>query len=426
MSLKLSKKIDTNRYELEIEVGSEEFKQAVDKSYRKQSSRIAIPGFRKGKAPRAFIEKYYGKEVFYEDAINSVYPEALDEAIKDANLDVIDDHMDFDIVNVGDEGLTFKVALTVKPEVSIEGYKGLEVTAKTHEVTEEDVEHEIKLIQERNSRLITVEDKTAEMGDIVVIDFEGFKDGVAFDGGKAENYSLDLGKGGFIPGFEEQIVGHNIGDKFDINVTFPNEYQEESLAGKDAIFKIKLREIKKKELPEIDDEFVKDVSEFNNLDEYKNDIKSKLVERNEANTKNDIDNQLVDKLAEMVKVEVPEAMYRNKIKEMIRDFAYRLQSQGLDMKTYIRYASIDEEKLNENFRPQAERQVKIRLALEKIVDLENIKPTDEDLDNEYKKLSEQYHIEFDKIKNIVPEKELLKDIAVEKAMEIVRENAVTL
>lgn len=424
MNLKSSNKVDTNRYQLEIAVEPKEFESAVEKAYKKEAGKITIPGFRKGKAPRAFIEKYYGKEVFYDSAINSIYPDALDEAVKEANIEVIDDKIDFDIVEVGENGLIFKATLTVKPEVKIDNYKGIEVSPVNVEVTDEDINDEIERVRERNSRLITVEDREAQNGDIAIIDFEGFCDGVAFEGGKAEKYSLGLGEGQFIAGFEDQVIGHKPGEEFDIVVTFPEEYQAKDLAGKEAVFKIKLHEIKKKELPEVDDEFVKDVSEFDTLDQYKESLKNQLTEQFEKKAKDDVENQMIDKLIELVEAEVPEAMYNNKIKEMAREFEYRLKSQGLDINSYMKYTGMDSQKFKESFKPQAERQVKLRLALEKIADLENLEATEEDLENEYKKIAERYSMELEKIKNIIPKSELTKDIVVEKAIDLVRDNSV--
>lgn len=424
MNLKSSNKVDTNRYQLEIAVEPKEFESAVEKAYKKEAGKITIPGFRKGKAPRAFIEKYYGKEVFYDSAINSIYPDALDEAVKEANIEVIDDKIDFDIVEVGENGLIFKATLTVKPEVKIDNYKGIEVSPVNVEVTDEDINDEIERVRERNSRLITVEDREAQNGDIAIIDFEGFCDGVAFEGGKAEKYSLGLGEGQFIAGFEDQVIGHKPGEEFDIVVTFPEEYQAKDLAGKETVFKIKLHEIKKKELPEVDDEFVKDVSEFDTLDQYKESLKNQLTEQFEKKAKDDVENQMIDKLIELVEAEVPEAMYNNKIKEMAREFEYRLKSQGLDINSYMKYTGMDSQKFKESFKPQAERQVKLRLALEKIADLENLEATEEDLENEYKKIAERYSMEVEKIKNIIPKSELTKDIVVEKAIDLVRDNSV--
>ena len=423
MSLKSQNKIDTNRVELEVVVDAETFEKGLAAAFKKQSKKISIPGFRKGKAPRAFVEKYFGKEVFYEDAVNALYPDALDEAVKEAGLEVIQDKIDFDVKEVGPQGFTFTAALTTKPEVTIENYKGIEAVKKSAEVTDEDFDAEIKKVQERNSRMVTVEDRAAQNDDIAVIDFEGFLDGEPFEGGKGENYSLTLGSGQFIPGFEEQIVGHNTGDEFEVNVTFPEDYQAEELKGKATTFKCKLHEIKMKELPEVDDEFVKDVSEFDTLAYYKEDLKKKLAESKEKEAADDLENQLIDKLVELVQGEIPEAMYENKIADSIREFGYRLQSQGLNLDTYMKYTGMNVDQMKEGFRPQAERQVKLRLALEKIAALEELKAGEEDLNQEYQKIAEQYKMEADKIKELIPAAELEKDICVEKAINLVRDNA---
>lgn len=423
MSLKSQNKIDTNRVELEVVVDAETFEKGLAAAFKKQSKKISIPGFRKGKAPRAFVEKYFGKEVFYEDAVNALYPDALDEAVKEAGLEVIQDKIDFDVKEVGPQGFTFTAALTTKPEVTIENYKGIEAVKKSAEVTDEDFDAEIKKVQERNSRMVTVEDRAAQNDDIAVIDFEGFLDGEPFEGGKGENYSLTLGSGQFIPGFEEQIVGHNTGDEFEVNVTFPEDYQAEELKGKATTFKCKLHEIKMKELPEVDDEFVKDVSEFDTLADYKEDLKKKLAESKEKEAADDLENQLIDKLVELVQGEIPEAMYENKIADSIREFGYRLQSQGLNLDTYMKYTGMNVDQMKEGFRPQAERQVKLRLALEKIAALEELKAGEEDLNQEYQKIAEQYKMEADKIKELIPAAELEKDICVEKAINLVRDNA---
>lgn len=424
MSLKSSNKVDTNRYQLEVEVDAEVFAKAIDQAYHKENKKIAIPGFRKGKAPRAFVEKYYGEQVFYEDAINVVYPDALDAAVNEAKLELIEDKIDFDLVSAGKEGMVFKATVTTKPEVEIEGYKGLAATKKPVEVTEEEIENEINKVQERNSRMVTVEDRAAQDGDITVIDFEGFVDGTAFEGGKSENYSLTLGAGQFIPGFEEQIIGHKTSDEFDINIKFPADYQAAELADKDAVFKIKLHEIKMKELPEVDDDFVKDVSDFDTLDKYKEDIKEKLATTKENEAKDDVENQLIDQLIEKMKAEIPQAMFENKVNEDIREFGYRLQSQGLNIDTYLKYTGMDKDSIRQQFQPQAERQVKVRLALEKIAQLENIQPTEEEIEEEFAKLAKSYEIDADKVKSFIPQDELVKDIAVEKAINLVRDTAV--
>lgn len=425
MSLKSSNKVDTNRYELTIVVPADEFESAVAKVFKRESKKITIPGFRKGKAPRAFVEKYYGEQVFYEDAINMVYPSALEGAVQEAGLKMIEDRIDFDLIEAGKgKDLEFKVAITTYPEVSIEGYKGVEVVKKPVEVTEEDVDAELTRVQDRNSRMVTVEDRAAENGDTVEIDFEGFVDGVAFEGGKAENFNLTLGSGQFIPGFEDQVVGHNTGDEFDINVTFPEEYQAEELKGKPTVFKIKLHEIKAKELPDIDDDFIKDISEFDTVEAYRADAKEKLTASRQKQADNDADNQLIEALMEKLQGEIPEAMYQNRINDDIREFSYRLQSQGLDLKTYLQYTGMDEQGIRDSFKPQAERQVKVRLALEKIVELENIVPTDEEIEAEYAKMANVYQMEVDQIKGFVSKEDLALDIAVEKAMGLVRDNAV--
>ena len=402
MSLKSQNKIDTNRVELEVVVDAETFEKGLAAAFKKQSKKISIPGFRKGKAPRAFVEKYFGKEVFYEDAVNALYPDALDEAVKEAGLEVIQDKIDFDVKEVGPQGFTFTAALTTKPEVTIENYKGIEAVKKSAEVTDEDIDAEIKKVQERNSRMVTVEDRAAQNDDIAVIDFEGFLDGEPFEGGKGENYSLTLGSGQFIPGFEEQIVGHNTGDEFEVNVTFPEDYQAEELKGKATTFKCKLHEIKMKELPEVDDEFVKDVSEFDTLADYKEDLKKKLAESKEKEAADDLENQLIDKLVELVQGEIPEAMYENKIADSIREFGYRLQSQGLNLDTYMKYTGMN---------------------VDQIAALEELKAGEEDLNQEYQKIAEQYKMEADKIKELIPAAELEKDICVEKAINLVRDNA---
>ena len=424
MSLKSSNKVDTNRYQLEIELPGDVFEKAVEQVYRKENKKITIPGFRKGKAPRSFVEKVYGSQVFYEDAINALYPAALEEAVKEAGVEYVEDKVDFELVAAGKDGLCFKVTITTKPEVSIENYRGVAIEKKPVKVTDEDVDAEVRKVQDRNSRMVTVEDREAQTGDITVIDYEGFVDGVAFEGGKAENATLNLGSNTFIPGFEEQVAGHKTGEEFEINVKFPEEYHAAELAGKDAVFKIKLHEIKVRELPEVDDDFVKDVSDFDTVDAYRADLREKLTKSAEERSKNEVENAIIDKLTELVQAEIPQAMYENRINDDVRDFAYRLQSQGLNLDTYMKYTGMDNEALRGSFRPQAERQVKVRLALEKIAALENIQPTDEELDAEYEKIAKSYEMEADKVKAFIPKEDLAKDVAVEKAMAIVRDNAV--
>lgn len=424
MSLKASNKVETNRYELHVEVSAQDFEKAVDRVFKKNSKKISIPGFRKGKAPRAFIEKYYGENVFYEDAVNEIYPEAMEEAIEAAGLEVINDKIDLDVIRLGKDGFEFKAVVTVKPEVEIEGYKGIEVELKPVEVTEEDINKEIDRVRERNSRLVTVEGRSAQEGDTVIFDFKGFVDGEAFAGGEAENYSLKLGSGEFIPGFEEQMVGHNTGEEFDVNVTFPEVYQEESLAGKPAVFKIKLHEIKTRELPELDDEFVKDVSEFDTLAEYKEDLKKQLFDLKKREADMAADDEMIDKTIALMKAEIPAAMFENKLEEMLNEFGHKLQSQGLSLDSYKKYTGMTDDAFKEHFRPQAERQVKLRLAIDKIAEIENLAPTPDELEEKYKELAEHYKLEVDQIKQFVDAKGLAKDIAAEKAVDFLREHRV--
>lgn len=423
MSLKSSNKVDTNRYELEVQVDAEAFEKAVSAVYRKKVKNINVPGFRKGKAPRMIIEKMYGEEIFYEDAMQDLYPEALSQAAEEAQLKLVRDKIDLDVISVGKEGFTFKATVTVEPEVEIENYKGIEVAKKPTEVTEEILDEEIQKIRERNSRLVTVEDRPAENGDSVVIDFEGFVDDVAFEGGKAENYTLALGSGNFIPGFEEQIVGHNTNDAFTITVTFPEDYQVDDLKGKEAQFKIVLHEIKAKELPEFDDEFIKDISEKETVEEYKEELKSEVAQRLQKESEQDVENQLTTKLTELLKAEIPEAMYENTVDDMLREFDMRLRSQGMDMQTYMQYMGMDKDGLRAMYRPQAEQRVKLRLALDKIAQLENLTADDAAIEAEYERMAESYKMPVEKIKNIVSAADIAKDLAVEKAMDLVKDSA---
>lgn len=423
MVLKSTNKIDTNRYKLEISVDAETFEEGIQKVFKKECKKIFVPGFRKGKAPRSFIEKYYGENIFFEKAVNETYPTALDAAIKEAGLEVVDDKIDLDVLEIGKEGYVFTAELTTKPEVSIADYKGIEVEKKSVEVTDDDVNEEIDRAKEKVSRLVTVEDRAAQNDDVAVINFKGFVDDVAFEGGESENFPLTLGSGQFIPGFEEQIVGHNIGDEFDVNVKFPEDYQAENLKGKDAVFKVKLNEIKFKEYPEINDEFAKDVSEFDTLEEYKEDLKKNILERKQKESDNDVTNQIIDKLIELMEAEIPQAMFENKINDDIKEFAYRLQSQNIDLNTYMQYTGLDGKSIREGFRDQAEKQVKLRLALEKIAQMENFEVTPEELEEEYKKIAEIHKMELEQVKSFIAEKDLTNDVKVDKAMKLVKETA---
>ena len=424
MNLKATNKTETNKYELEIEVPAEDFNKAIDEVFKTEGKKITIPGFRRGKAPKAFIEKYYGESVFFEAAVDRLYRPVLMDAVEASGLEVISIGQ-ADITEVSKaNGVQMKVTVVVKPEITIEGYKGIEASKKKVEVTDEDVSAELAKVQDRNSRMVTVEDRAALTGDTAVIDFEGFCDGEAFEGGKGENFELALGSGQFIPGFEDQIVGHETGEEFEINVKFPEEYQAENLKGKDATFKIKLHEIKRKELPVLDDEFAKDVSEFDTLDAYKQSIREKLQNDREKSAEADVENQILEALIEKVEGEIPEEMYDNEVEESINSFAYRLQSQGLNLETYLKYTGMTTDSLKEQFRPQSEKQVKLRLALEKIAANEGLEPTAEELDAEYEKLAKMYEMEVDKIKNIVAEAQVKGDLQSQKAVDFVKENAV--
>ena len=424
MALKQANKVETNRVELEIEVGAEAFEQAVSVAYRKNIGKMNIPGFRKGKAPRAYVEKIYGEGVFYEDAVNALYPSALDEAIVESGYEYVEDKIDLDVVSVGKEGLCFKAVITVKPEVEVTEYKGLKAAKKSVSVKETEIKEALEQLQDRNTRLVTVEDRAAQNGDTVVFDFDGYVDDKAFEGGKAENHSLVLGSGQFIPGFEDQIVGKKTGEEFDVDVTFPEEYHATELAGKPAVFKCKLHEIKVKELPELNDDFAKDCSEFDTLEELKADTKENIKKQKERAANEAFETELMEQLIANLKGEIPEAMYENRVNESVRDFDYRLQAQGLNLNTYLQYTGMDMDAFRKGFREQAEKSVKLRLALEKIAQLENIAPTAEEIEAEFAKFAEQYKMEVEQIKSMIPEGELVKDLAVGKAMDVVKATAV--
>ena len=407
---------------MEFSISKEAFAKAENEAYKKQVKSINVPGFRKGKAPKAIIEKMYGKGIFFEDAINACIPDAFEEAVKEAGLQVVG-MPKFDLVSADDE-IILKAEGFVKPEVSIEGYKGIEAEKKVEEVTDEAVEAELTKVRERNARTVEITDRAAEMGDIANIDYEGSVDGVPFAGGKGEKHDLKLGSGQFIPGFEEQIVGKNIGESFDVNVTFPTEYHAEELAGKAAVFKTTLNAIKFEELPEADDEFAKDVSEFDTLDEYKADMKAKMEKRNEDKAQGEFENALAEALMEKLVAEIPEPMFETETDNYVRDYEMRLRQSGLDLNTYFKYTGLTIEALREQMRPQAERQVKVRLALEKIAELEAVTIDDEAVEAEYNRISEAYGVPADEVKKMVAAEDLKADLAVAKAMDIVKENAV--
>ena len=424
MGVKSSNKVETNRYELLVEIDAVTFENAVEKVFKKNAKSIEIKGFRKGKAPRHIVEKMYGENVFYEDALNECYPEALDSAAKEAGVEIVDfQDVEYDLKKIGKEGVEFSVKVTVKPEVTVKDYKGLKAEKPSTEVTDEDINADIERLRERASTMVPVEDRAAENDDIVVFDFDGYVDGKQFEGGKAEGYSLKLGSGQFIPGFEDQIVGKKIDEEFDVNVTFPEDYHAEELKGKEAVFKCKLHEIKTRVLPEVDDEFVKDVSEFETLDELKEDLKKKAAERKEKDADLAVETQLIEGMLEGFEAEIPQAMIDQKVMENIRDFDYSLQMQGLNMQQYMQYMGLKIDDLKEQYKEQSEKQVKMRLAFEKIAELESLEPTAEDIENQYNEYAEMYKMDVEKIKASIPEAELVKDLKVKKASEFIKENA---
>lgn len=424
MSLKSANKVETNKYELEIEISAEAFEAGLQAAYLKAKKNISVPGFRKGHAPRKVVEKEYGEGVFFEDALNAILPAEIDAAVAEAKLTLVT-RPDVEVTEVSKEkGAVVKATCITKPEIEIKDYKGIEIEKSVKNVTDEDVDHEIDHIRQKGMRIVTVDGRPAQNGDDVVIDFEGFKDNVAFKGGKAENFTLSLGSGQFIPGFEDQIVGHNTGDEFDIDVTFPEDYGSKELAGAPAVFKIKLHEIKEKQLPELDDEFVKDQSEFDTVDELKADIKAKLEESAKKACEQEEEGKLFDKVIEKVEGEIPEVMFDNRTDEMIAEMEQRLASQGISLEMYLQYTGQEIDSLKKAYREQAEKQVKLRLALEKIADEEKIEVSDEETEEEFKKMADNYKMDIEDVKRYVTPDDLKRDIAVGKASDIVKEAAV--
>ena len=423
MKLIKAEKIEKSKTELQFSVDKATFDEAVNKAYLKDGKKMSIPGFRKGKAPRAVIEKMYGKGVFYETAINDILPGAYSAAVEESGISPVASP-EFDIVSLDDNGLVLSAKVYVKPEVTFKEYKGLTATRTVAPVEDAEVEQEINTVRDRNSREIEVMGRPAEKGDTAVIDYEGFCEDKAFEGGKGENYALKLGSNTFIPGFEDQIVGKNIGDEFDVNVTFPTEYHAADLAGKPAVFKCKLHALTKVELPELDDDFAKDVSEFDTFDAYKADLKAKIQKRHEDSANAAADEQLVDALIGNMEAEIPAPMYDAEAENFLRDYDNRLRMSGLDLNTYLKYTGMTLDKMREQFRPQAERQVKARLALEKIVELEGIEATEEDINGEIERIAAAYNMPVDKVKESVPTDAIADDMKVKKAMDLVKANAV--
>jgi trigger factor len=426
MSLQVEK-LEKNMAKLTIEASAEEFEGAIQKAYQKNKDKISVQGFRKGKAPRALIEKMYGASIFYEDAANELIPGAYEKAALESGLEIVS-RPEIDIVQV-EKGKTFifTAEVALKPEVTLGQYKGIEIEKKEAEVTEEEVLAKIDKEREQNSRTITVEDRPVQDGDTAVIDFEGFVDGKAFEGGKGEDYSLVIGSHSFIDTFEEQLIGKNVGEFVDVNVTFPEQYQAEELAGKPALFRVKINEIKVKELPELDDDFAQDVSEFDTLDEYKASIKTTIKESKEKELKTAKENEIIDKIIEGATMDIPEPMIASQVNQMAEEFAQRIQYQGLSIEQYFQFTGMDAKKFMESLHPQAVKRIQSRLVLESIVNAESIEVTEEELEKELTDMAAMYQMEADKLKELIGEKEkeqIKKDVAVQKAVDFVVAQAV--
>ena len=419
MSLINKELTEKNGYVIEFSIDKETYAKAELEAYKKNIKNMNVPGFRKGKAPMHVVKTFYGKEVFFEDAINACIPEAFEAAITEAGYDIVGNPK-FDLVSMEGD-VVLKAEGFVKPEVTIENYKGIEVEKKAVEITDDEINAEIDKARDRNARFIQESENAVKDGDTVTLDFEGFVDGVAFDGGKGENYELKIGSGSFIPGFEAQIVDHKIGEDFDVNVTFPEDYSAKDLAGKAATFKCQVKSVK--ELPELDDEFVKDVSEFDTVDEYKADLKAKLTERAEANAEREVENKLAESLMDLLVAEIPEPMFEAETENYLRDYDTRLRSSGLDLKTYMQYTGLTLDAIRAQMRPQAEKQVKIRLALEKIAAIENLDATEDEINEEYTKIGAAYNVDTEEVKKMISAEDIKADLLASKAMALVKANA---
>ena len=426
MSLQVEK-LEKNMAKLTIEVSAEDLDKAMEKAYQKQKSRISLPGFRKGKAPRKMIESMYGKGVFMEDAVNSLVPQEYTKALGECDLEIVSQpEINVTQMEPG-KALIFTADVAVKPEVTLGDYKGVEVPKSEIAVTDEEVDAEVKKEQDKNARTVAVEDRAAANGDITTIDFEGFVDGVAFEGGKGTDYALTLGSGTFIPGFEDQLVGANTGDHVEIKVTFPEEYQAKELAGKEAVFQCDVKKIETKEVPELDDEFAKDVSEFDTLAEYKEDVKKKLTEKKEKEARTAKENAAVDKAIENAQMDIPELMTKTECRQMMDDFSRRMQQQGLSMEQYFQFTGQSMDKMMEDMKPQALKRIQTRLVLEKVAEAENIQPSEEEITEEIQKMADAYKMEADKIREAIGEsglEQMKKDMAVQKAVTVIADAAV--
>lgn len=422
MELKNTEKLEHSQVKLTIAVSAEELDKAKEAAYKKNKNQIQVPGFRKGKASRKVIEKMYGQGVFLDDALNIVYPEVYPQAVEQAGIKPVA-AADVQVDNFTDDGFEFICTVAVEPEVTMGEYKGVEAEKADATVTEDDIKQELDRLAQRASSTETVE-RPAQLGDTTVIDFEGFVDGVAFEGGKGEDFSLKLGSGTFIPGFEDQLVGKSAGEQCDVNVTFPEEYQAAELAGKPAVFKCTVKSVETTILPEMDDEFAKDVSEFETLDELKKDIESKLTASKKEAADRDFEEKVLDKVVAAMEADIPEAMYESQLDSIMQDYGYRIQQQGIQLEDYVKQMGMDMATFRGIFRDQAERQVKVRLAVQKIAELENIEATEEEIEQEYVKMSEQYGLDIDSVKKFVPEESLKGDLALTKTIEMLKENAV--
>ena len=426
MSFKVEN-LEKNMVKLTIEVSAEKFEKACEKAYQKNKNKINVQGFRKGKAPRNIIEKMYGAGVFFEDAANELIPDAYAEAATESGLDIVS-RPEIDVVQIGKgEDFIFTAEVAVKPEVELGQYKGVEVEKTVIEVTDAEIDNEINRVREQNSRMITVDDRAVADGDIANIDYEGFCDGVAFAGGKAEGHDLTIGSHSFIDTFEEQLIGKNIGDEVEVNVTFPEQYHASELAGKPAVFKVRVNGIKVKELPEVDDEFAQEVSEFDTLEEYKNDVKATIIRRKEKDAKSIKEEAVIEKIIENAKMEIPEAMIENTSRQMAEEFGQRMKAQGISLEQYFQFTGMNANTFMENLKPQAVKRIQSRLVLEAVVKAENITASDEDVDKEIEQMAQAYQMEVDKLKELVGEDEkkaMAEDVAVQKALEFVVEAAV--
>ena len=418
MSLIKKELTEKSGFSIEFSITKEAYAKAEAEAYKKNVKSINVPGFRKGKAPLHIIKTYYGKDVFFEDAINACIPDAFEAAVKEAELQVVGSPK-FDLVS-NDGDIVLKAEGFVKPEVSIEGYRGLPIKKKATRVTAKEINEEIDRVRDRNARFVTEFEGTVANGDSVSIDFEGFVDGEAFEGGKGTDHELKLGSGSFIPGFEDQIVGHKLGDEFDVNVTFPEDYHAENLKGKAATFKVVLKALK--QLPEADDEFAKDVSEFDTLDEYKKDIKAKISKRNDAQAETEFENAIAEALMEKLVAEIPEPMFEQETENFLRDYDTQLRQSGLELKTYMKYTGMTLDTIREQLRPRAEKQVKVRLALEKIAALEALEATEEEINAEYERIATAYNVKLEEVKAMIAADDLKADIVVGKAMTLVKDS----